>query len=501
MKINLKFIAIISLFSAMLVGCEKDLYENIINNDVSNAKVSIVTISELSNDPEFLKIYGRIGKLKVCLKDDIMYSKTSLENKYGFTIIDSTVNMVEYGTKKSYSLLISKDSLPSDQFQNLLVEIKSPTQSKFSIVDYKKSLLNDGSNKIVYYTEKMQDIEFDPKQDYSSQDRKMCISVITIMCTSAPYCGGTNSAAGCSRTTTRYCAEEGGGGGASAGDSGSSAGSSAGGSTGGSVGGSVGSNTGSTGSGNTGGDSDIVAAPVAPPRPPLTPCETLAEAMASGGTVMSQINSLKSGTNSAKESAVRIERRSSPLDGELKMTGIEIQGQNFSTNVTTGGRTVGQGHVHTNDGQSIPSFGDLNWLAECEEGISSYSIGMAFNIVVVKDRANPTEVIIYAVTIANLNLLQQSIANEISSDPQIIALPNKDDQVKAVNDKMSYYFGEVENDPNGMEEKFLKLYRNYAIKLNKFDQDTKQWNTLKLQNPFNSSNPNAPNSVIEEPCN
>ena len=139
MKINLKVIGFCAFLISFLASCEKDLYENIVESSNNEPQFHRINISELSNDSEFVKVYSRIGKLKVRNKANIL-SKTVLENQYGFTIIDSVVNLVEYDGKQSYSFLIKKDSLSSEKFQNLLIEIESPTSSKFTIIDYKKNI-------------------------------------------------------------------------------------------------------------------------------------------------------------------------------------------------------------------------------------------------------------------------------------------------------------------------------------------------------------------------
>ena len=223
--------------------------------------------------------------------------------------------------------------------------------------------------------------------------------------------------------------------------------------------------------------------------------------MNGSGLVGQAINNLKPATNGVAEKAVRVERRPSPIDGEQRMTPFPVQGQDFSTNVTTGGRTIGNAHAHPLNSQSIPSFGDLDWLQECEQNISSVCTGMAFNIIIVKDRSNPSKTIIYAITINNFALLTQSIQDAIAADPEINILSEKEEQIRQMNDKMGVNFAGIENNPNEMEKKFLQIYSNFGINFSKFDQNLQTWSNLKLQNPFNPQNPNAANTVISEPCN
>ena len=226
MKINLKVIGFCAFLISFLLSCEKDLYENIVDSAHNEPQFHRVNISELSNDSEFVKVYSRVGKLKVRNKGNIL-SKSILENQYGFTIIDSVVNLVEYSDKKSFSFLIKKDSLAHNKFQNLLVEIESPTSSKFTIIDYEKGVLTDGSNKVAYDILNMNYIAFEPWPAISSQQRLHCVSTMVAVCSSAgtPWdCGGNDNNSTCYRYKLNECTDDGSGGGASEGASGSSGG-------------------------------------------------------------------------------------------------------------------------------------------------------------------------------------------------------------------------------------------------------------------------------------
>lgn len=126
---------------------------------------------------------------------------------------------------------------------------------------------------------------------------------------------------------------------------------------------------------------------------------------------------------------------------------------------------------------------------------------MAFNIIIVKDRSDPSKTIIYAITINNFALLTQSIQDAIDADPEINILSEKEEQIRQMNDKMAVNFAGIENNPNEMEKKFLSIYSNFGINFSKFDQNLQTWNNLKLQNPFDPQNQNAANAVISVPCN
>lgn len=206
MKIQINFLGMFSLIF-LLFSCETDINENLLDSSSSEPVFKRIKISTLTNDSEFVNIYSRIGKLKV-RNDEGMQNRSLLENNYAFTIIDSTVNVVEYGGKKSYSFLIKKDSLDHTKFQNLLVEIESPTSSKFTIIDYEKSILGDGSNRETYDAIKMIDITLDPSVITSSQQRLNCTTIIVIFCTATGtdlYCGGADTKHGCWKISSTEC--------------------------------------------------------------------------------------------------------------------------------------------------------------------------------------------------------------------------------------------------------------------------------------------------------
>lgn len=127
--------------------------------------------------------------------------------------------------------------------------------------------------------------------------------------------------------------------------------------------------------------------------------------------------------------------------------------------------------------------------------------GTAFNIVIVKNRSNPIgDPVIYAITVTDITALQNQINADLSL-PEIVKLPTIDKKREALNDKMKEVYSDVQESTAGLEQKFLEHYHNYGIALSKFDASQNKWLKLSLQNPYNPQTPNAPNTVIQPPCN
>ena len=239
-------------------------------------------------------------------------------------------------------------------------------------------------------------------------------------------------------------------------------------------------------------------------NPPInkTPCEILKE-LTDNIIIQDRIDYLKTKTTGIKEFGVKIELKYNAVDGEYQYSTSDIEGENFNTTIPVGGYTTSQAHNHPINGQSIPSWGDINWAKDCEQTIRVAFVGHNYttNIVVVGDSEIPSnESIIYAIKIDNFDLLKEKLSNDLNSDPDVVAMSTFTDKLKAMNDKTRMLYSNVENNTAGLQQKFLEYFRNYGISLYKFDELSIKWNKLKLLNAYDPMLPNAPNSVIFEPC-
>lgn len=283
-------------------------------------------------------------------------------------------------------------------------------------------------------------------------------------------------------------------------------------------GGGGGTGAGSSGGGNTGpnggggaGTTPVITTPVpcalCPPQAEFAvnvPCDQLKE-MTDNAQILQKINDLKPKTLLKQEFATTIKRGYNGFSGNHENSvASNSNGQAFSANAPVGGRTVANAHNHPFDGQSIPSWGDLHWIMECEDYINpAYAgQGLSANIVVVRDTEVATnDAIIYAVKIDDFTILQTKLNNDLANNPSIQAIPDENIRKEKMCDLFAPFFKNVQNNTTGLQKKFLEVFQIYGVSLYKFDQANNKWSKLSLLNPYNPFNPNAFNSVISKPCN
>lgn len=190
----------------LLCGCTKDLYDDLQNNSKKSYTITKVPLRELAIDQKFDKAYQKISQKS--LINEISYlSKTTIENTYGFTIVDKPANVMDYNGKTSYSLEIEMDNTLNNELKNLLIEVDNQNTSKQFIVTYK---LDESSNNQLNVNQPiiLEEIAFDPNLSVSSALRGICIITTTIHCIAAGTelaCAGTNREAGCYTSTYTQC--------------------------------------------------------------------------------------------------------------------------------------------------------------------------------------------------------------------------------------------------------------------------------------------------------
>lgn len=205
-KIKIVHKLLIFGIAVLLSSCSEDLYDELQNNSKSTYTIKRVPLNELAIDQKFNKAYKKVSQ-KGLSNQTAVFSRTQIENEYGFTIVDEPSNVMEYNSKTSYSLEIQMDSTQADELKNLVIEVNSLNESKHFIVTYK---LDENAAYRLSETEPIviEEIAFDPNLAVSSRWRSDCIEVTTIYCTAAgtpQYCGGADTQYGCYRRTTTLC--------------------------------------------------------------------------------------------------------------------------------------------------------------------------------------------------------------------------------------------------------------------------------------------------------
>lgn len=190
----------------LLASCSEDLYEESQNDSKNTYSIKRVPLNELAIDQKFNMAFKKVSQ-KSLSNEIAVFSRTQIENEYGFTIVDEPSNVMEYNSKTSYSLEIQMDSTQADELKNLVIEVNSLNESKHFIVTYKldenEAYRLSESEPIV-----IEEIAFDPNLAVSSRLRNDCIEVTTIYCAAAgtsQYCGGADTQYGCYRRTTTLC--------------------------------------------------------------------------------------------------------------------------------------------------------------------------------------------------------------------------------------------------------------------------------------------------------
>ena len=445
--------------TALQASCSEDLYEEHTRKSNLQIKVTEKSFEELSYDKKFMSAYSKIS-----IQNNAA-SKMIMEQNYNFTISDTPAKVIEIGGKTSYTFHITRDTINSDYFENLIVDTDSLNQIKAYIAKYKKdyskpALINNipftkfTYNSIVY------------NNTIAKQTVIDCITKVYSLCNGV---GGDCGGSICGFGSITVC--EGSGGGNTEGSDGTTW-------NGGGTTTTIPIENGGSGSST-------------PPTP--DPCETLTQSK-SDSKVQTSINFLKTKTTGKQEFAYEIERKKTDYTetGSTYNTILKT-GNNFGVIVGYGVYVQGQAHNHPINGLHIPSWDDIYWTQGCEEENTNFNNGSAYNIIVAPDPTNPGETILWAITIDNIVTLQQA-TNAVFDLPEIAAI--LDEELKR--DEIKKIFGDkfvaIQFDTDAQEKMFLQTYANYGITLSKFNETTDKWEKLKLD-------PTNPNIVTKVPCN
>jgi len=169
-------------------------------------------------------------------------------------------------------------------------------------------------------------------------------------------------------------------------------------------------------------------------------------------------------------------------------------GDNFSVILKTGGNfIIGSMHNHSQDGEPIPSFGDLKWLRDCYVATERVERRPLIFSMVVCNNQTTHVTNIYALKINDFDALN-TMVNSVWNNPKYARYATDEKKMKAIHkDEAKLY----EANNYEYQRVFLQKYgTTFGIDL--FDGNTSYTNWSKLS----ISNPTAPNpTVISTPCN
>ncbi|MEY2702979.1 MAG: hypothetical protein RLY43_1617 [Bacteroidota bacterium] len=120
----------------LVSGCSEDLYLD----EESKSHLSHVKFENLLRVPKFTKALKEVEKIRTSKIRANTTNKTVMEEQYGFTISTLPVNVVSNDTLTSYTIFVTRDSMPTNVIENLVIQIDNSTNN---IEAYLMKYVND----------------------------------------------------------------------------------------------------------------------------------------------------------------------------------------------------------------------------------------------------------------------------------------------------------------------------------------------------------------------
>jgi hypothetical protein len=120
----------------LVSGCSEDLYLD----EESKSHLSHVKFENLLRVPKFTKALKEVEKIRTSKIRANTTNKTVMEEQYGFTISTLPVNVVSNDTLTSYTIFVTRDSMPTNVIENLVIQIDNSTNT---IEAYLMKYVND----------------------------------------------------------------------------------------------------------------------------------------------------------------------------------------------------------------------------------------------------------------------------------------------------------------------------------------------------------------------
>lgn len=458
--------------AVMLASCSEDLYEDQINK--SNIKIQRISM----NDSKFKENYKLMKSVDNLLLDQTnnALSRYEYNSEYDFFIDKENGVFLENDNLESYTFPAyksEKDSLITNVIFNKTLS------GDFDVIVAKYDLLKSEINELTKEELMAADVEYVNITNRFRGPELICFErqEYVMVPINQGELTGVFGYEGIWVTTFSYCywSDTGGGDGSNQGNGNGTG-------LGGNTGGVLTSPTNSPHGGGGGGS----------PNNNLqqTPCETLNDVMQSVD-VSQAIQNLKTQTQSKGESGYEISKKYDALSDSYTYGTKLKNGDNFGVVLKTGSFRKGGAHNHPINSQFIPSIGDVKWLKNCQNDIYP-STSNAFSLIVCPNASSlndPNTAIVYAITVDNLEILQNEINNVYGADFENLSDNEKAikaDEILAIYSKK---FKDVQNSSSGLENKFLSTFANFGISLYKLDSNN-NWNKLNLVN----------NTVTPQPC-
>lgn len=162
-------------------------------------------------------------------------------------------------------------------------------------------------------------------------------------------------------------------------------------------------------------------------------------------------------------------------------------GEALTVALNVNGFVYGGMHSHSYEKcHSIPSFGDMDWIADCHYLAKDYNKDKVFEIIAVTKSDSitiPPEVTYYAFKVNDINILKQKIEQRINDiKPTTLS---RDEKIAQIHIEDGSLF---DKNLNELEKIFLEKYENYGLSLYKANQELTNWGKLTLNSIGNVEN-------------
>lgn len=154
-------------------GCAVDDYQKLKHESDSKIRLEYKPFFELIKESRFKNAYSKVSSKL----ESAMQNKTVMEEQYNFAISDSPVTIVNKDGITSYNILIERDSISENSFENLVVQVDSLNQTWAYIFEYNSPATVPGA----LYNMKIFPIEYNATE-VNSKITSNCLTVCTIIC-------------------------------------------------------------------------------------------------------------------------------------------------------------------------------------------------------------------------------------------------------------------------------------------------------------------------------
>ena len=489
-------------FGILIVSCtyEEDAIKE--HNHQGEVKAKIMSYAELLKNSQFSKAIKRIPKKKVAKTDE--FGRTTMEETYGFTIIDAPIKVVEIDGKTSYTLQIISDDNIENNLENLILYPNSNDVGYIVTYNAAKDEQSSG-NQIV--EQGIADIKPITNTNNNENEKFWFLQILTYLCTDA---GGPEDCCGfdggdCYVISNIFLSfgSQSDGDSTWSGDSGTNS-----------------SGTGNSGYNNTNSNEPLLLTPtqchgagcatieLEDEAEEETPCEQLKKlSEPTKQNINPAIQELKNKViaGATKEWGQQFKKDRSydaSIDDNITTYSNELkEGINYEVVLSAGQVSNGNGvgnylyffggaHTHPIDGCSMFSWGDVKALQIWYNQFDNYLSDEVSCILVCNNPADPANPLVYSIKVDDITKLNTKI-NDDWTNPKYAA-PNDKKKKENIFKELSEGY---EKNKSHLERHFLQFYADYGISLYKAENDMSNWNKLTLGTGTGNTQ-----QVVPTPC-